>query len=71
LVSDELTGININCSFPKLIKSETVSAELAENEKNNLSNNEQIKKILDQLQSGKVIDKSNLSQLMSSLQKNN
>ena len=71
LVSGELTGININCSYPKLIKSEAVSAELVENDKNNLSNNEQIKKILDQLQSGKEIDKSNLNQLMSSLQENN
>ena len=34
-------------------------------------NEEQIKKILKQLQSGKEIDKSNLNELMSTLQKNN
>ena len=71
LVSNDLTGININCSAPKLIKTEVIAAELPKDEKMNGVNEEQIKKILKQLQSGKEIDKSNLNELMSTLQKNN
>ena len=71
LVSNDLTGININCSDPKLIKTEVIAAELPKDEKMNGVNEEQIKKILKQLQSGKEIDKSNLNELMSTLQKNN
>ena len=71
LVSNDLTGININCSTPKLIKTEVIAAELPKDEKMNGVNEEQIKKILKQLQSGKEIDKSNLNELMSTLQKNN
>ena len=71
LVSNDLTGININCSAPKLIKTEVIAAELPKDEKMNGVNEEQIKKILKQLKSGKEIDKSNLNELMSTLQKNN
>ena len=71
LVSNELTGININCSTPKLIKTEVIAAELPENEKMNGINEEQIKEVLKQLQSGKKIDTSNLNELMSTLEKNN
>ena len=71
LVSNDLNGININCSAPKLIKTEVIAAELPKDEKMNGVNEEQIKKILKQLQSGKEIDKSNLNELMSTLQKNN
>ena len=71
LVSNELTGININCSSPKLIKSEAVAAELPKNDDMNGISEEQIKKVLEQLQSGKEIDTSNLNELMSTLEKNN
>ena len=71
LISNELTGININCSAPKLIKTEVIAAELPENEKTNRINEDQIKEVLKQLQSGKEIDTSNLNELMSTLEKNN
>lgn len=71
LVSNDLTGININCSSPKLIKTEVIAAELPENEKMNGIDEEQIKEVLKQLQSGKKIDTSNLNELMSTLEKNN
>ena len=71
LVSNELTGININCSSPKLIKSEAVASELPKNDDINGISEDQIKKVLEQLQSGKEIDTSNLNELMSTLEKNN
>ena len=71
LVSNELTGININCSSPRLIKSEAVAAELPKKDDMNGISEEQIKKVLEQLQSGKEIDTSNLNELMSTLEKNN
>ena len=71
LVSNELTGININCSSPKLIKSEAVASELPKNDDINGISEDQIKKVLEQLQSGKKIDTSNLNELMSTLEKNN
>ena len=71
LISANLTGINVNCSAPKLIKTEVVAAELPKNENINGVDEEQIKKVLEQLQSGKGIDTSNLNELMSTLQKNN
>ena len=70
-MSNELTGININCSTPKLIKTEVIAAELSENEKMNGISEDQIKEVLKQLQSGKKIDTSNLNELMSTLEKNN
>ena len=71
LVNNELSGININCSTPKLIKSEVVAAELPKNENITEINEDQIKEVLKKLQSGKGVDKGNLNELMSSLQKNN
>ena len=71
LVSNELTGININCSSPKLIKSEAVASELPKNDDVNGISEDQIKKVLEQLQSGKEIDTSNLNELMNTLEKNN
>jgi len=71
LVSNELTGININCSSPKLIKTEVIAAELPKSDDLNGINEDQIKKVLEQLQSGKEIDTSNLNELMSTLEKNN
>ena len=71
LVSNELKGINLNCSSPKLIKTEAVAAELPEIDNSNEINEEQIKKILEQLQSGKELDLSNMNKLMGTLQKNN
>ena len=71
LVSNELKGINLNCSNPKLIKTEAISTELPEINNSNEIDEKQIKKILEQLQSGKELDLSNLNQLMGTLQKNN
>ena len=71
LVNNELSGININCSTPKLIKSEVVAAELPKNENITEINEDQIKEVLEKLQSGKGVDKGNLNELISSLQKNN
>ena len=71
LISANLTGINVNCSAPKLIKTEVVAAELPKNENINGVDEEQIKKVLEQLQSGKGIDTSNLNELMGTLKKNN
>ena len=71
LVSKKLTGININCTKPKLIKTEVLAAELPKNEDFKEVNEKQIKKVLEQLQSGKQLDTSNLNELMSTLQKNN
>ena len=71
LVSKKLTGININCTKPKLIKAEDLAAELPKNEDFKEVNEKQIKKVLEQLQSGKQLDTSNLNELMRTLQKNN
>jgi hypothetical protein len=71
LVSENLNGINMKCSKPKLIKSEAISAQIPKDENVNEINEEQVKKVLEQLKSGKQIDQSNLSELMSTLQKNN
>lgn len=71
LVSKKLTGINLNCTKPKLIKAEVLAAELPKNEDFKEVNEKQIKKVLEQLQSGKQLDTSNLNELMSTLQKNN
>ena len=71
LVSENLNGINMKCSKPKLIKSEAISAQIPNDENVNDINEEQVKKVLEQLKSGKQIDQSNLSELMSTLQKNN
>ena len=68
-MSNELKGINLNCSSPKLIKTEAVAAELPEIDNSNEINEEQIKKILEQLQSGKELDLSNMNKLMGTLQK--
>ena len=66
-----MTGINIKCSAPKLIKSEVIAAKLPKDENITEINEDQIKKVLEKLQSGKEVDEINLNELMSSLQKNN
>ena len=71
LVSNKLTGININCSAPKLIKTEVIATEFSKNENINNIDEEQIKKILEKLRSGKEIDTSNLNELMNTLEQNN
>ena len=71
LVNNDLTGINIKCSAPKLIKSEVIAAKLPKDENITEINEDQIKKVLEKLQSGKEVDEINLNELMSSLQKNN
>ena len=71
LISNELNGININCSAPRLIKTEVIATEFSKNENINNIDEKQVKKILEKLQSGKEIDTSNLNELMSSLQQNN
>ena len=71
LVSENLNGINIKCSPPKLFKAENASLQISSEENIKNINEEQVKKVLEQLKSGKQIDNSNLNQLMSTLQKNN
>ena len=71
LVSENLNGINIKCSTPKLFKAETASLQISSEENIKNINEEQVKKVLEQLKSGKQIDTSNLNQLMNTLQKNN
>ena len=71
LVSNKLTGININCSNPKLIKTEVIASKFSEDENLNNIDEKQIKKILEKLKSGKEIDASNLNELMNTLQQNN
>ena len=44
MVSNELKGINLNCSNPKLIKTEAISTELPEINNSNEIDEKQIKK---------------------------
>ena len=68
LVSENLNGINLKCS-PKLFKAENTSLQISSEENIKNINEEQVKKVLEQLKSGKQIDNSNLNQLMSTLQR--